>query len=467
MSVSTSNNLVDLFGWDTAFAIRYAEVNQAIRSAGSSPQQFSQSDQVDGYSVSGDFDNWAVIPGGSGDLLRMEIPFHDTTLQTPTEKLTGLQGRIEVLLRLQFVPLAGSSAGAATSQQSTNGVQKHQLMVRPTPQDAEKAASIDCLKYSGAEQSLIVGVALRMLLEDWLNDNLEAFHHVFAVAELNRQADKKGFQWLQPTMQAYSCADFGKDDGIFGILSMTGQHSGSELPSQLSPFVIPDGQTATLAISGNRVLVDLLLPVLPQIFVGSKLSDFKLPEPGAHSISLANGPVNVAIQDPKSGTRKQCQLKAFEVSLFGNEIRFDATTCVDVQLGVLVYTRTQSNSTVVVDEHQCLRYTTATPTVDHWLDKTGLIKSIEATILEVITDILRKFLDDAEAKIVASIIYGIVTGPFDLLTDIVQLTDGNDAPSITPMAADAVSSIQWAQSSEFKLTTAALNGSLQLSGKLN
>lgn len=120
----------------------------------------------------------------------------------------------------------------------------------------------------------------------------------------------------------------------------------------------------------------------------------------------------------------------------------------------------------MVGSNQCIQFQTAAPLIDHWLGKTELLKTIEHDLLEYITYILSSFLSDTQARIVAMIVYGIVTVPFDIVTDIVQLMHGHDAPSITPMAENAVATVRWAQSSGFKLTTAALNGSLQLCGEL-
>lgn len=466
MATSNSSSFVDLFGWDSAFAIRYAVVNAAIKSAGSSPKQFSQSDDQDGYSVSGLFGDWAVIPGGAGDLLKMEIPFHDVILRSPNQEFADLQGRVEVILRLRFVPQSASISGVP--QQTTGVSQKRQLIARTSPQDAEKAVSVDHLSYAGAPPTFIVQVALKMLLEQWLNDHLDSFHHVFAVAELNRKADKDGFQWLQPTTQAYACADLGSNDGIFAILSMTGQRVASGLPNQISPYVIPDDQTATMAISGNRILNDMLLGRLPRIFSGAKLTDFKLSDTLPQTIDLAMGPIDFTATDPKSGKSQVCKLTAFQASIFGDEIRFDATTCVKIQIGVHVYTRVRSTSTIIVDQQQRLGYQTAPCKVDHWKEESEGLEIAEGVLaaLALIVGILAVVLTDGAALLVDSLILGLVAGGLELATKVAESRHGNDAPSITPMAENAVASVQWAGSSGFKLTSASLNGSLQLSGDL-
>ena len=91
--------VADTFGWDTVYAIRYADVNQAIVNDWPSPS--IRIDQASGpASIAGDFQPWRVVTGGGGHLVHMEA-------RVPALLYNGsttYDATAEIEVQLEFVP---------------------------------------------------------------------------------------------------------------------------------------------------------------------------------------------------------------------------------------------------------------------------------------------------------------------------------------------------------------------------
>jgi len=64
----------DTMGWDTVFAIRVPDVNAAIVEEKTSPKTFASGDLGGGWSITGDFGDWQITPGGDGENINLLIP---------------------------------------------------------------------------------------------------------------------------------------------------------------------------------------------------------------------------------------------------------------------------------------------------------------------------------------------------------------------------------------------------------
>lgn len=105
------------------------------------------------------------------------------------------------------------------------------------------------------------------LVTDWFNVNLEDFTQIFAQANIAASLDQSNnYKWLTPTATSYAVADTETfDDGIFGMLMMTGGRAGLST-HQVDPNAIPDGCDAAFIISGPRFVQDMLLAGAMEIF---------------------------------------------------------------------------------------------------------------------------------------------------------------------------------------------------------
>jgi len=102
MSAAPPVDTAQTYGWDTVFAIHIADANAAIATAKTSPPNWRQVDAADGYTVSGDFGNWAIVPGGRASFDAVDVRLRRTDRDDPATNDDALaELRITVMDRDQ------------------------------------------------------------------------------------------------------------------------------------------------------------------------------------------------------------------------------------------------------------------------------------------------------------------------------------------------------------------------------
>ncbi len=261
-----------LEGWDTVFAIRYANVNSSIVAAGSSPDTFSESatdPDGDVATISGGFGDWQLTGGGAGRLIMMQLPVPSVTL-TRTGKTDQTRTNVvyTVKVTLEPVPLGKGEAGG--------DLFAFKLI---TPKDSYEAdgvpiITVESVEYDGSETDTPTNFFLRGLMEAWLNRNAQQFDHVFATVNLNSKADKDHFQWLRPTDTSYAVYDDGTvENGVFGVLCMTEDRESAHRAQMISPDTLPAGKSASFLISKERFLRKMILKSMADLFTGPATED--------------------------------------------------------------------------------------------------------------------------------------------------------------------------------------------------
>jgi hypothetical protein len=456
----------DTYGWDTVFAVHMGDVNAAIVAAGSSPAAFAVNDKLDGYALTGRFADWQLAPGGSGDLVRLAIPFRDAVLTGPGGPAPAVSGTAVVELRLDFLHQAGPQpAGAGLTLE---------LRVSATAAGTPHVANINRIDYDGTPPDFMGNAALSLLLGLWLNANLGDFDHVFATVDLNRSAAQGAFQWLQPTDVAYAYSDLGDAEGALAVLCMTEGRPSSGLVQQVSPVVLPAGRRAAFLVSRQRLLSKLMLPAMPQLFQGSPASSYALSASGA-SIVNANGAIGFQVQH-KHKTYK-AQVLELSLAVVGEELQFAVTTRIDVSPGIHAFCRSQNFMGVrLVDTAgggQTLSFydartvapqnwTTKDPGFDIAEDVLGAIVAVAALVAMVATD-------GAAIGVVAMVVgalAGAAGGAILLSTSVIEQVKQGAAPEISALLLDCTAPIRWTGGDVLRLQSAALNDALQLTGTL-
>lgn len=446
-------------GWDTVFASHIADVNAAIIKAGTSPTSFSATDKEDGLSAVGTFGPWQIVPGGDGELIWLRIPFKDTVVTTAEGPQPPLNGAAVVEVRLDFLH---QDMALAPDARKT-----FELRLRT---QGEAIAQVQQMGYDGAQPVFLIGIALREMLEQWLNDNLVDFDHVFATVDLNRTADVGAFQWLQATDVAYAYADLTtKGDGALGVLCMTEGRAATGLVAQLSPNCIPAGQRAGFLIAKNRLLKKLLLPCMPHMFAGASPTDFALSPSGE---SIINVTEDVAFTVTEDGKDYTANIISFTLDIEGEELRMAATTRTTISAGIHAFCETQSFLGIQLitkpDNTQTLSFNDTRPAItNHWTEQSSDI-SLAEKVLGIIALVaaVAAVLTGGAAIGVAALVIGLVAGIMTVTTTMLEAVHKNDAPAITAMLLDSTAPINWGDTTDFVLTSASLNDSLQLGGYL-
>ena len=303
-------------GWDTVYAIRFADVNGAIARAGSSPDAFQYREgSTAGTGIEGEFGDWRLT-GGSGRLVQLTLPVPAMFIREydASGQVANVVERrhvdIVITLQLSALPQPDTPPGAG-------GGTVHELRVH-LPNIAgpfgASVVTVDDVIYpamSGAhtqpasDADPVNREVVRLLFADWINtvENLQGFNHAFCAVNLNAKATEGQFQWLMPVHMSYAVSQGPTPDtGIFAVLCMTGA-PGDQRPipesQDISPNAIPTGTNSAFLISKERFLSKLVMPGLS--------SQFAAPQDEA--------------PDPATGEVPHWPQEYFEVAASGNMIR--------------------------------------------------------------------------------------------------------------------------------------------------
>lgn len=453
-------------GWDTVYVIPLAEVNRAIKTAGSSPKSWKAelgpskfAGKVEGE---GHFDTWAVTTGGSGSLLHMKVPF-DATLTGPDGTKTSVKGGIaHVQVKLDYLASDG---------------QKKDLKVRTTgggPDDP--VVAVTSVSYAsppdGDEKAPLQG-----LLQKWFNANLDQFAHVFATVNLAQDEAQGAFSWLKPTYTSYAYIDAEKEeDALLGVLCMTEGRSARGAVQQVAAKSVIDGSPACFNISGERLLTKMMLPSLVAEFKDAPEGTFEV-ESDASRIT-ANKPFNIEKVDV-AGVSYQPVITNFTITMVGKTIETSMDIHTNISPGIDSYATITDYSTIKLatkkDNTQTLTFTrTQEPSKKSHVEVAAWVEIVEAVAdlaLFVIASVITKMVTSIERAVVRFIVIlvvGAVTGAIAKVLEKIPEWIADEVPdampSIDPLIDAATSSVTWAHSKEFMIEKVQLSGALQLGG---
>lgn len=229
-------------GWDTAYVLRLADVNAAIRSAVSAGKlvlptlAWQSGDKL--YSMEGSFGPWQLTSEGmtetGGPQVNMCFPILRARLTGPG----GIDKTIENVTAVGTVQLRLLSSGPL-----------HRFGVDPK---------------KGVQLKSVRGLdsAFRLALQLFLSEHLDSFSHVFATIDFNSKVAATA-PWFAPKAVGY-CYQGGSDDNssYLGLLCMTGDFvpGNPTPPATLSSHLIPDGASCAFLMSRQLFVENLLAP---------------------------------------------------------------------------------------------------------------------------------------------------------------------------------------------------------------
>ena len=291
-----------------------------------------------------------------------------------------------------------------------------------------------------------------MLLQRWLSAHLDQFDHTFAAVDLNDAVDVGAFSWLRPTAVSYAYLDRGKSDGALGILCMTEGRSCESLPPQLSPFAL--AQQPTLSISGRRMLEKLILPNLPNIYMGARQDDFELSDSDP-SIRLKHDSVDIRIRD-KDGKSHECQLKAFELTVDGGVMTFHAKTSVCEIMGITqlieVTSKLQLKVVNTADGLQSLQYEEVGDPIIVKTHNTPLgleVVELVLSLLAALGLLIVAFLTDGIALLIVAMVAGLAGGALVMVRLYVENEECAPNPDIAGLVTNAAAPVKWSAGAIF------------------
>lgn len=479
------------FEWDTVFAIPVKNVNETIVQQKASPTQFNYIDSKEASSVKGNFSDWQIVLGGDGKDIHMHIPCSNIGGSIAGMDFACSSADLIIRVGLEFIP-------EDTVQNNDPNTSVVNLKIQHTSTDINKPVislvsiesiatptgkAVDTLKVEAVKD------VIPALIIDWLSQNLQLFAHVFCTVELNKYIDKSAaWAWTKPSDIGYAYQDgTTADDSTLGILCMTGGRKKTvKQIAALDNAAIPEGAIAGFLISELRFLNDLILPTLPLQWPNTSVDDFEIVPSGNTTtgkyqwvLRLKEGKsFEISPVSYKDGSGNDVQNNAsmtkLSIAIDSSSITMSARTETDLGAGVTGWTTSTHSYNLGLgtnsQHQQTIAYTAmGTPITDHGTIKTEWAKVIEwmAVAVGVIATIVLGVLTDGAAFVVGALIIGVLTGLAAISLDIVKDVNSDKSPSIDLLSFNTTNPIKWANSKVFKLTSAALNGPIQLGGNPN
>lgn len=455
---------ISTFGWDTAFAVRIANVNAAIAARKMSPKSFSYADPTNpNVTCAGTFGDWQLVRGGDGDAVNVMLPVSNVTGVAPNgdsySPYSWSSGSLTFTIRLHFF-------------ETTPGAKTQQLQVQPNA----AGPSTPVVEYYAADESILPSppwaiYSIQAALTAWCTANLADFAYIFSVADINDEADHGAWSFLKPSYVSYSYVDgYDDEDAFLGVLAMTNGRSPNNLQQVIDKRIVPAGVEGAFCISRALMLADLVVPQLMAMWPNLQASDLTIGEQTIVLNADATVELPVVIEQ---GTPYTPVLKQFSYTIEGPQISIDAYTETDVQAGVTAWCRTTSYYSITKGTNSKGETTLAyvqigTPVQSHgnivaeWVKITD---AILALILAVALAVLAVVTGGAAAPVIV-VLGALLVGAVGFSAEIAGLIANNDAPAIDLLEDNIYAPMTWTDSKDLTVTAVTLDGSLQLAGSL-
>lgn len=460
----TEEGEISTFGWDTAFAVRIANVNAAIVARKASPASFSYTDPKDPKTTcKGTFGAWRLVRGGDGSGVNVELPVTDVSGVAPDGKghapFTWSEGSVTMTVRLHFFDVDGAP-------------KKRHLKVKHTSDEP----SVPVVEVYGVDEKILPSpawamYAIQAALVAWCEENLSDFAYVFSIADLNDEADTGAWSFLKPSYVSYSYVDGpDEEDAFLGVLAMTGGRDPGGLQQVIDKRIVPKGVEGAFCISRKLMLEDLIVPSLQRMWANLKPEDLEI---GEQEIQLKP---NVSIDLPQvehQGNLYTPQLKEFTFTIEGEQVSIDAYTETDVQPGVTAWCRSTNRYTIVKGTNKKGETTLAYQRIGDPQETHGNIvaewvkitDAILAVVLAIALAVLAVVTGGAAVPVIV-VIGALLVGLVGFSAEIEGMIANDDAPAIDLLQENVYAPMVWTDSRDFTVSAVDLDGSLRLAGAL-
>lgn len=460
-------------GWDVVNAVSIPLFNEDLKKSERYPKTFSLKEQ-NSWDLSGKFDPWYIVRGGSGAIIFMRTPINTVKMKMPKiPELTIDHGYVDIAIKLKFIQ---SKPTAADTPPDAPGTPQYLVKKATTQSLDDPIVTIYGIDYGDATPSDLQKTMFRAAMMQWYNAHLDTFEYLFSIVNINSMAAKDAFQWLAPTYTSYAYYNGTTDaTSYLGVLNMVKNDSADGLSNQLSSNVIPEGANSSVAISNKSFLLNMVLPGLSKSFVNGTVSDFKM----AGNNEIIENTKDVTLPDVTvNGVFYTPIIQKFTFQILGDEFQINTTVKVNVSAGVDLYIKSTNYYFIKLvdkpDGGQTLDFEESkTAEVTKWTDVASWV-TITSIIIGIIgavfVGIANGVIKETAKKVVAVIIIGIVAGLLAALPKLIgEVMKGNAAeflPSIDLLVKGATKNVDWPQSSGFEIDRVELNGALLLVGNL-
>ncbi|SFD29411.1 TULIP family P47-like protein [Ruminococcus albus] len=284
---------IDLFGWDTTFAITYSQLNKVIEKQKTTPTSFSK-ERVNAKGatvgkIEGNWSDWSITTNGDGKNITMKCPItNGNYYDAYNDENNPLDNTwIIIELKLFFDKQDKFAFNDATAEENIGT--PYNLIVSSNSSSPEdpvisiQSHNFDFSKSSSdpdTAESICIG-----LFNDWFTEHISDFRQIFAYFILNAKASQGDFQWLKPTKMEYATSSTDElNTSVFGVLCMTqGRPIGIDTHSIDARIFneaskgLPEGSPkieSVFSISGERFTDKWLLPGCIAVHLGTSFDDY-------------------------------------------------------------------------------------------------------------------------------------------------------------------------------------------------
>ena len=451
--------------------IALPDVNAAIVKKGTSPSTWSG--MIPGglfspeITATGAFGTWSLTTGGSGAIVRMDIPF-TANIVTGSNQINVAGGTAYVEVKLAYLPQPAS--GATTP---------NNLMVcteSSGPDDPVVTVSSVAYTTPSPGPNGLDNV-LQELLQTWFNNNLATFAHVFATVDIGADEASGDFAWLNPTTVSYPYIDNADiSQALLGVLCMTESRPSEGAVQEISPGAIPPGQRSSFNISQERMLSKMILPCLPVEFTHAPDGTFKLSPDGTQITATQEFDLDSVTVAATSYTPS---MTSFSVTLENGQLVTNVATHTNISPGIDAYFTGTYYTNVVLgtkaDGTQSLTWNQAQDPVTNswqeiatWVEVTEDIAALVTAIIATVASAAASAIETTVIKVIVSLVVGGVVGAIVGILEQIPTWMANDlpgpAPSISGLVDGATKPQRWADAGDFQIIQVALNGGMQLGG---
>ncbi len=311
---------MNLYGWDTGYATSIVEVNQALADPTVRPVAFDVTAQ--GISVQGQFGAWTIVPGGSGQLMRLQTAIASGSISgggAPAADLSGLAVVREV--NLQLLPSSLPKQQDLKFNFKTLGV----VGTPSGPGVVTPVLVLDPAKKLTFTQGAVFGAAIAQSLCD------QAAAVSFAFASINLVPPSPAATWLTPVSCAYTYYQTDGGAGYLVILSATDARDTSGLSRKIDPDLINGAGNGFFAISQALFLQHVIQPILPALYSGTDASFYRFDAPSCTLVATKA----IGLPGTQAGAITYYpEITGLQIGVAGSNVTATASGDCDLKMGM-------------------------------------------------------------------------------------------------------------------------------------
>ncbi|MEV0094835.1 TULIP family P47-like protein [Streptomyces sp. NPDC050738] len=319
---------MNIYGWDTVSALSIDAANRSLaQNSARLVTQFKVSGETLGtsYELQGEFGTWRIVPGGSGNILRVVVPIAAGTIRPASAGPVDLAGSSALVdVSLELLPTAdGRSQNLvfAMHQAGRVGVPSIPGVVTPVRLNASPATA-NTLGPVG--EGLVLNAVAGALAA-------HASEVSFVFASLNLVPPASG-SWLTPVRSAFVYQEPRGRSGQLVIMSVTTDRDISRLEHTVDPELFATGDELAFAMSQDLLLTKLIAPALPQVFGGGSGPGCFGYDAGRHIITAAR---RFATNSVKEGAIWYTpQVGSLSVGVVGGQLALAVSGDCDLKAGI-------------------------------------------------------------------------------------------------------------------------------------